>query len=168
MTKKKKPEDLLKVGRPSTFKDEYIHQAQVLTQNGATNSDLAKFFDVHVRTINKWKVQIPEFGQACKVGWASALDRVESSLLELALGQTLEDEHEDFEETIDAEGKRTSKTKTRRSRRQTAPNIQAINTILTNLSDKWAGEGSKVTIDVQHDPEHVARSYLNKVLKDLL
>lgn len=83
MTKQKHPG-----GRPSGFKSEYVEQADKLCRLGATDEDIAAFFDVSARTIYRWKVSHPEFCQALKAGKEEADDRVERSLYHKAVGYT--------------------------------------------------------------------------------
>jgi hypothetical protein len=64
-------------GRPSKFKADYAQQAEKLCDLGATDEDLADFFDVSIRTIANWKSEHPEFLQALKGGKSQADDRVE-------------------------------------------------------------------------------------------
>ena len=48
-------------GRPSSFKSEFVEQARKLCQLGATDEDLADFFQVAIRTIANWKASQPGF-----------------------------------------------------------------------------------------------------------
>ena len=41
-----------KIGRPTRYKKEFAHQASILCKLGATDDDLADFFDVTDRTID--------------------------------------------------------------------------------------------------------------------
>jgi hypothetical protein len=43
-----------KGGRPSSFRGEFVAQAKKLCKLGATDLDLAEFFDVDVSTIWRW------------------------------------------------------------------------------------------------------------------
>lgn len=79
-------------GRPPTYKPTFAKQAEKLCGLGATDLDLADFFEVHIRTISKWKVEHSEFGQALKVGKSEADDRVEHSLYQKATGYTFDSE----------------------------------------------------------------------------
>jgi len=74
------------MGRPSSFLPEYIEQAKKQCEEGATDQELADFFDVSVRTLYRWKNTYPEFCQALKASKAPADDRVERSLYERAIG----------------------------------------------------------------------------------
>lgn len=73
-------------GRPSKYKPEHAKQAAKLCALGATDAQLADFFEVSVSTINLWKVQHVEFSESIKVPKAEADERVEQSLYRRALG----------------------------------------------------------------------------------
>jgi len=73
-------------GRPPKYSQEYADQARKLCLLGATDEEIASFFDVEVRTIYRWKLDYDEFCQALKVGKAEADDRVERSLYQKAIG----------------------------------------------------------------------------------
>ena len=75
-----------KGGRPSSFKPEYVTQAQKLCKLGATDRELADFFGVCEATINNWKADHPEFLESLKRGKDEADGRVEQSLYRRALG----------------------------------------------------------------------------------
>lgn len=73
-------------GRPSKFKPEFIAQAEKLCRLGATDMELADFFEVEVRTLYRWKSENEQFCQALKSGKDEADDRVERSLYARANG----------------------------------------------------------------------------------
>jgi hypothetical protein len=74
-------------GRPTKFKPEYVEQASKLCLMGATDEDLANFFDVTITTIWRWKTSEPEFCNAInKVEKDFADGRVQRSLYQRALG----------------------------------------------------------------------------------
>jgi hypothetical protein len=73
-------------GRPTVFQPEFVQQAEKLCKLGATDADLADFFDVDVRTIYRWKHDHEDFCQALKNGKELADDRVERSLYHRAVG----------------------------------------------------------------------------------
>lgn len=81
-----------KPGRPSSFKPEYVEQAQKLCALGATDEEMAGFFEVAVSTFYLWKNQHPEFSEALKSAKAAADDRVERSLYNRAVGYTFDSE----------------------------------------------------------------------------
>lgn len=79
-------------GRPTEFDSTYIEQAAKLCALGATDVELADFFEVDVRTIYRWKHTQPEFCQALNAGKEKADERVENSLYQKAVGYTFESE----------------------------------------------------------------------------
>lgn len=73
-------------GRPTSFKPEYVKQAAKLAKLGATDIEIADFFNVSEQTINSWKNQFPEFLESLKAGKEESDQRVERSLYRRALG----------------------------------------------------------------------------------
>lgn len=73
-------------GRPTKYRPEYVRQAAALCSLGATDAQLADFFEVSVSTVNLWKLEHPEFSEAIKVPKEIADDRVEQSLYRRAMG----------------------------------------------------------------------------------
>lgn len=73
-------------GRPTKYKPEYAEQARKLCGLGATDAQLADFFDVAISTICLWKVKYPEFSEAISVPKEVADSRVEQSLYRRAMG----------------------------------------------------------------------------------
>lgn len=74
------------MGRPTDYRPEFVEQGRKLCELGATDQELADFFDVDVRTIYRWKHDHDEFCQALKVGKDVADERVERSLYQKAIG----------------------------------------------------------------------------------
>jgi hypothetical protein len=74
------------MGRPSKYKEEFISQAEKLCKLGATDQEVADFFEVDVRTLYRWKGEHEAFCQALKAGKDVADDRVERSLFSRANG----------------------------------------------------------------------------------
>jgi len=72
--------------RPSTFKADYVRQAQELYAEGLTDRELAAAFGVCRMTIFRWRAAYPEFAEATKLGKEVADDRVERALYERAIG----------------------------------------------------------------------------------
>ncbi len=73
-------------GRPSAYKAEYAEQVKKIAELGATDQEVADFFEIDVRTVYRWKHDYPEFCQALKVGKEVADERVERSLYQKAIG----------------------------------------------------------------------------------
>lgn len=80
-----------KTGRPSAYKPEYAKQAAKLCLLGATDQELADFFEVDVRTIHRWKHEHDEFCHSVIVGKDVADDRVERALYQRAVGYEQEE-----------------------------------------------------------------------------
>lgn len=85
--KKKAPAK--KVGRPSPYKEEYNEQVYKLCLLGATDKDIADFFDVVESTINKWKIDFPKFSESIKSGKKIADMHLASKLKNRAEGAVI-------------------------------------------------------------------------------
>lgn len=75
-----------KAGRPSSYHSRFCKPAKALCELGATDQQLAEYFEVCVQTIWAWKNERKEFFNATKLGKDSADYRVERSLYERAVG----------------------------------------------------------------------------------
>lgn len=75
-----------KTGRPSSYRAEYAQQAVKLCRLGATDKDLAAFFEVDEATINRWKLAHPEFCESLRDGKAIADAEVAEKLFRRATG----------------------------------------------------------------------------------
>lgn len=73
-------------GRPTKYKPEYAAQAEKLCRLGATDAQLADFFDVSISTVSLWKVQHSDFSEAVKLPKGEADEKVEQSLYKRAMG----------------------------------------------------------------------------------
>lgn len=78
-------------GRPSKYKPEFVKQAEKLVALGATDAELADFFEVTISTISLWKVKHAEFSEALKLGKEVADKRVEEALYHRAMGYSHEE-----------------------------------------------------------------------------
>ncbi|MCG7657132.1 helix-turn-helix domain-containing protein [Wielerella bovis] len=74
------------VGRPTKYKPEYADQARKFCLLGATDAEMADFFDVDERTINNWKEEFPDFFQSIKKGKLLADANVADRLYQRAMG----------------------------------------------------------------------------------
>lgn len=86
------------MARPTVFKQEYITQVQKLTKLGATDKDLAEFFNVTEQTINNWKTKHPEFFESLNAGKEVADAKVEKALFERATGYETKESKVVFED----------------------------------------------------------------------
>lgn len=74
------------MARPSKYKPEFCEQAAKLCRLGATDRELADFFEVREQTITNWKSEHPEFLASLKLAKEESDNRVEQSLYRRALG----------------------------------------------------------------------------------
>jgi hypothetical protein len=99
------------MGRPTDFREEMVGQARFLCRNGATDDDLAEFFGISTRTVNRWKSMHPEFLAALVRGKDAADDRVEERLYHKAMGFEYEEAHPiKLKEVLYENGKRLKET----------------------------------------------------------
>jgi hypothetical protein len=81
-----------RTGRPTKYRRRFAAEARKLAFLGATDMDLADFFDVNEVTINAWKNNFPEFLKAIQGAKAAADAQVVKSLYKRALGYTHEED----------------------------------------------------------------------------
>lgn len=74
------------VGRPTLYRDAYPEQARKLCLLGATDAELADFFEVSESTLNEWKLAHPEFPESIKQGKRQADASVADRLFQRAMG----------------------------------------------------------------------------------
>ncbi len=79
-------------GRPTDYKPEYAEQARKLCELGATDFELARFFDVDTSTIYRWRHAHAEFCEGVIAGKDFADDRVERAFYNRAVGYSFEAE----------------------------------------------------------------------------
>lgn len=79
-------------GRPAKYDPSFAKQAQKLCALGATDIELADFFEINVRTLYRWRSEHEEFCQAVVAGKDGADDRVERAFYNRAVGYTFESE----------------------------------------------------------------------------
>lgn len=75
-------------GRPSKYQATFPKQAEKLCRLGATDRDIAGFFEVSEATLNNWKLRHPEFLESLKRGKDEVDALVEQSLFRRAMGYT--------------------------------------------------------------------------------
>lgn len=121
-------------GRPTKYRRAFAEQAKRLCKLGATNAELADFFEVSVRTVDLWIVQHPEFSRALKVGKAVADQRVERALYQRAVGY----EHDEDDIRTVGVGKGLSEIVVTRMRKHIPPDPTSIIYWLKNRkSAQW-------------------------------
>lgn len=80
------------MARPTIFKPAHVETARALAFAGATDREVADFLKVAERTIHRWKIDHPEFGEALQTGKDAADRRVEHSLYRKAIGYSFDSE----------------------------------------------------------------------------
>lgn len=73
-------------GRPTKYDPKYNRQAYRHCLLGATDEELAIFFEVDLSTINLWKLTWPKFSESIKKGKSDADEKVAESLFKRANG----------------------------------------------------------------------------------
>jgi hypothetical protein len=77
---------MTEIGRPSLFDSELCEQAHNYCLLGATNDQLAEFFAVSPRTVDRWIAEHAAFGAAVRSGRVAADARVARGLYDRAVG----------------------------------------------------------------------------------
>ena len=135
-------------GRSTLFHKDYIRQAYMLCFLGATDKDLATFFDVTEQTINNWKKNYPEFFESLKKG---ADAKVAESLFKSAIGGHYIEEEKIVHSPNNA-GYKVVKLK-----KQIQPNISAQIFWLKNRQSKQWRDKVDVNNYKQLDQETIAQ-----------
>lgn len=78
--------DTMSIGRPTKFSKKIIPQVYELCLLGATDAELAVFFNISESTLNTWKKKHPDFLESLKRGKDIADARVANSLFQRAIG----------------------------------------------------------------------------------
>lgn len=73
-------------GRPTDYRKEYCEQVEKLCKLGATDKEIADFFEVTEQTINNWKLEHNEFFESLKKGKQIADAEVADKLFKRATG----------------------------------------------------------------------------------
>lgn len=93
MTARKPESKKQKVGRKSVYKPEFAQLAENYSLLGATDKEMAEYFNVNESTITRWKKQYPEFCTSIKKGKQIADSNVASKLYNRAIGYDFEEKH---------------------------------------------------------------------------
>lgn len=76
-------------GAPTLYREEYDEQAYKLCLLGATDKDIADFFEVCEATINNWKKEYPKFLESIRAGKKTADMEVATSLYKTTQDRTV-------------------------------------------------------------------------------
>lgn len=93
-----------KRGRPSDYLPEYADQAAKLCRLGATDAEMANVFEKDERTIDRWKIDYPDFCQALKDGKLVSDMEVTGRLHQRALGFEYEEAQAHKLKTVEYKG----------------------------------------------------------------
>lgn len=88
--RKSEPRTYAQAGQPTKYQPAFVAQAEKLARFGATEFEIAQFFDVSLWTIRNWATAHEEFFKALKVGKEAADARVEQTLYRKATGYTFD------------------------------------------------------------------------------
>lgn len=117
-------------GRKTDFKLEYVELGFNYALMGATDAELATFFNVSERTINVWKKKHKEFYSALKKGKNVADAKVASKLYSRAIGYDYDENH------VEKKGRKILKRKI--IKKHMAPDTTAgIFWLKNRQPDKW-------------------------------
>lgn len=119
-------------GAPTKYKSEYNKQAYKLALLGATDKEMADFFDIVTSTLYEWKKEHAEFSESIKSGKYKADADVAKSLLKRAKGYR-------YKEVTKEGNFETGEFKTvKEVTKQVAPDTGAAMAWLKNRQpDKW-------------------------------
>lgn len=163
-----------KMGRPSVYKEEYAMQSLKLTLLGATDKELAAFFEVAESTLNKWKKDYPDFSESLKKGKAIADANVASKLYNRAMGAkiTVQQAHKLKSILYHENGKKKSETETVEVvdlEMEQPPDTTAIIFWLKNRSpEKWRDRKEIAgNIDVNNELEGKTDEELLEIVKSI-
>jgi transposase-like protein len=84
--KKKSKDEPRGRGRPSSYDPEFAIQARKLCLLGATDKEMAGFFEVSEQTLNSWKKNFPDFLESLRAGKTKADAEVANKLYDRAIG----------------------------------------------------------------------------------
>lgn len=141
-------------GRPTKYDEAYAEQVYKLCLLGATDKEIADFFDVAESTINKWKLEYDEFSESIRRGKVQADAQVADSLYQRACGYSHPED-----KIFNNNGREPTIVPTIK---HYPPDTQAALIWLKNRQkDKWR---DKTEQDVSHSiDERIKRKVLEKI-----
>jgi len=148
------------MARPTKYKEEYPKQAYKLCLIGATDAQLANFFEVNPDTIYEWKKVHEEFSESLKRGKAVADGEVAKSLFHRAKGYSHKDVH-----VSNYQGKITL---TELTKRYPPDTTACIFWLKNRQSEMWRDKREYAIGDDNRDIEDFNIDELQQMLKDSL
>ena len=157
MTKKKG-------GRPSKFNPRFTKEVEKLCKLGATDVQLADFFEVTRQTVDNWKKEHPEFFASIKKGKLVADNEVARSLYHRAIGYN----HPEIKAQLDRDGN----WQTLDMVKHYAPDTMACMYWLNNRAEEWTQKQEIVNKDETADAyddllKQISKLPINKLEKML-
>lgn len=122
-------------GRPTRYRSEFSEQAEKLCKLGATDKEVADFFHVSDRTINRWKQSHFEFCQSLKNGKILADANVADRLYQRAMG--FEHDSEEIKVVSDGSGLGSSIERVPIKKIYPPDTTAAIFWLKNRQKDKW-------------------------------
>lgn len=116
-----------KGGRPTLFKESMIEQSRNLVLMGYTHEKIAKFYNIGMTALYRWKTENLQFKKALDVNRDDYDGKVVRSLFEIATGYDYTEKKKE-KETIDG----VKKEKVTKTKKHMAPNVGAIKVWLYN------------------------------------
>ncbi len=146
-------------GQPTKYKYEYNEQVTKLCRLGATDKEIADFFNICEATVNNWKKAEPQFLESIKKGKIEADMNVAESLYKRAMGY-------EYEET------KVSNNDTVITTKQVIPDTAAIMAWLNNrrpesFRSKQYVESENVNHNLNDDVSGKTEEELDEIIKKL-
>lgn len=122
-------------GRPTKYKSEYCEQVEKLCKLGATDKEIAEFFEVSEDTIHEWKHVHKEFSESLKAGKALADANIAERLYQKAMG--FEHDSEEIKVVSDGQGEGSSIVRVPVRKIYPPDTTAAIFWLKNRQKDKW-------------------------------
>lgn len=152
------------VGRPTKYIDTYPSQVEKLCKLGATDAEIADFFDVSESTINLWKLEHPDFSESIKAGKMLADANVADRLYQRALG--FEHDSEEIKVVSDGQGEGSSIVRVPIRKIYPPDSTAAIFWLKNRQKDKWRDKSETDTRQVDENGKTVTPTMTIKIVRD--
>ncbi len=157
-----------KGGRPSLYKEEYASLAFNYCLLGATDEDLATFFEVQKSTINNWKNDYPEFLDSIKKGKVQADAVIARKLFDRAKGAIINTQQAFKVKSItyNGNGQKTEieSIEIINLRQEQPPDTTAAIFWLKNRSGNWK---DKKEVDANIEVKPMTKELAKKIIDEL-
>jgi len=156
-------------GRPTKYKKEYGLQAEKLCKLGATDEELADFFECSVSTLNLWKKEHKEFSLSITAGKMLADANVAERLYQRAMG--FEHDSEEIKVVSNGQGEGSSIERVKVRKVYPPDTAAAIFWLKNRQKKKWRDkietvmtddEGNIIPVQVIRVPDNGRNNYETK------